>query len=140
MGVITVVTTDIRPLLGYKARRLDTGGTVIVGEAVYIASDGDVEAADSDAQSTTRACGIVIACPEGALTIGAGYPVDVCVFGPVTGFTDMTQGAIVYVAATAGDMTTTIQTDPKFNQEVGYAESDVTIFVSPGSILPPVGA
>jgi len=140
MADITVVTTDIRPLVSYVSRRLDTGGTVAVGEAVYIDSNGAVIVADADTQAYTHARGIVIACPDGALTIGSGNPVDVCVFGPVTGFTGMTQGAVVYVSSTDGNMTHTIPATPDYDHAIGYAESDVTIFVNPSSVLPPIGS
>ena len=140
MAEISVVATDVRPLVGYKARRFDAGGTVVAGEAVYIDASGDVQRADADTQALTKAVGIVLADGKGQLSFATGDRVDVCLFGPVTGYESMTPGAVVYVSGTAGDMTTTIHTGPEFNQAVGYAESAETIFVFPSPLLPPVGA
>lgn len=134
MAAITTTAADIRPLHPAAViRRYNAGGTVTPGQAVYIASDGDVEAADGDAEASALAIGIVVGVgAAGAVSAAAGDRVDVCVFGPVTGFSGMTPGALVYVSVTAGAMDhTPSATTGDFNFVIGYAESATTIFVSP---------
>ena len=57
MGAITVTAADVRPLPGAIVRRFDAGGSLTPGQAVYIADDGDVEAADADAEASSQARG-----------------------------------------------------------------------------------
>lgn len=132
MAAITVTAADVRPLNGAVVRRYNAGATVTPGDAVYIASDGDVEEADADAEASTMAIGIVIADGTGAVSFAAGTRVDVVVFGPVTGFSSMTPGGNVYVSVTAGALDQTAPTaSGDFVNAIGYAESASTIFVNP---------
>jgi hypothetical protein len=135
MAAITTTAADIRPLHPAAViRRYNAGGTVTPGQAVYIASDGDVEAADADAEASALAIGIVCGVgAAGALSAAAGDRVDVCVFGPVTGFASMTPGAPVYASVTAGamDHTPPAGASGDFRHSIGYAESATTIFVNP---------
>ena len=102
MADVTVTAADVRPLNGAVVRRFDAGGTLAIGNAVYIAGDGDVEAADGSAVGTVWAIGIVVATPDGGTAVSAGERADVVVSGPVAGFSSLTPGALGYVSDTAG--------------------------------------
>ena len=52
---------DVKPLPGALCRRFDCGGTVLAGQSVYVAADGDVEAADAVTFAHTNAIGIAVA-------------------------------------------------------------------------------
>jgi len=102
MSDLTVTAADVRPLPGAVVMRFDAGGTITPGQVVYIASDGDVEAADADAAASAIVAGIVVAGPNGKTSFSAGERVDVVVLGPVTGFSGMTPGGHAFVSTTAG--------------------------------------
>lgn len=139
MAAIDVTAALVRPLNGAVIRRYNAGGTVTPGQAVYIASDGDVEAADADAVGSSQARGVVIADGSGSTSFAAGDRVDVVVFGPVTGFTGATPGAVAYVSPTAGALDHTASaTAGDFNFIAGYFESAVTFFVQPQQEVPTV--
>ncbi len=125
---LTVTAANVRPLEGADVQRYDAGGTLTVGNSVYVASDGDVEATDSDALSTAWSIGIVVSGPKGATSISAGDPVDVVVSGPVAGFSSLTPGALGYVSASAGAINDTAGTKSCI---VGYACSKTEFFVRP---------
>lgn len=139
MAAFAGTAADIRPLPPVaQMRRFNAGGALTVGQAVYLASDGDVEAADADGQATAQAVGIVVAVgAAGATTAAAGDRVDVCVFGPVTGYSSLTPGGVAYVSPTAGSMDQTASaTSGDYNFIIGYAESATTVFVSPQLAVP----
>lgn len=137
MAAITTTAADVRPLNGAVIRRFNAGGTVTPGQAVYIASDGDVEAADGDAVASAQAIGIAISDGTGATSFAAGTRVDVCTHGPVTGFASMTPGGVVYASVTAGALDQTASaTTGDFNFIIGRAESAATIYVNPSNEIP----
>ena len=111
------------------------------GQAVYIASDGDVEAADADAEASSQARGIVVADSDGGTSFSANDKVDVVVLGPVGGFSSMSEGEPIYVSTTAGSVD---QTAPAATGDypfvVGYAESTAVVFVMPQAAAPTVNA
>ena len=124
---ISLTVAKIRPLPGALVRRFDAGGTLTPGQAVYIASDGDVEPADGSAVATLLGTnGIVVSGSQGKVSYAAGDRVDVVVHGPVTGYSGMTPGAPLYVHDTAGVISEVAGTKKFF---IGYAESAVTAFV-----------
>jgi hypothetical protein len=125
---LTVTAANVRPLHGAIVRRFDAGGSMNVGDCVYIAADGDVEVTDADSISTTWLVGLVVGTPSGATAIVAGNAVDVVVYGPVAGFSSLTPGALGYVSGTAGAINDTVGTKDAI---VGYAESDEIFFVRP---------
>lgn len=127
---ISLTVAKIRPLPGALVRSYDAGGTLTPGQAVYVASDGDVEAADGSAVSTLLGtAGIVVGGGSvGKSSFAAGDRVDVVVLGPVTGYSSMTPGAPLYVHDTAGIISEVTGTKKFF---IGYAESAVTVFVRP---------
>jgi len=137
MADVTVTAGDVRPLPGYLSQRFDAGGTIYTGQSVYIASDGDVEQSDADAGSLeAQSVGIMIADNTGATIATSGDRVDVAVFGPVTGFSSMTPGALVFASTTAGGM---VQGTPDVGSHVvpvGIAFNANTIFVNPSRTAP----
>jgi len=141
MAAITVTAADVRPLPGSIVRRFDAGGSLTAGQAVYIASDGDVEAADADAEASSQARGIVCADCDGGTSYSANDKVDVVVLGPVGGFSSMAEGEPVYVSTTAGSVD---QTAPASSGDypfvVGYAESTAILFVMPQAAAPTVNS
>lgn len=105
MANLTVTAADVRPLPGAKIVRMQAGGTVSVGAAVYVVSDGDVEHTAGGSLSTVLpALGIVCAALDGDTSGASGEWVDVVTAGRVTGFSGMTPGDIAYVSNTAGKL------------------------------------
>lgn len=128
MSAITVTAGDVRPLNGAVVRQYDAGGSISVGDAVYLASDGDVEKAIGTGTPMHMAIGVAVAGSGGGTTIASGDAVDVVVHGPVTGGASMTPGSQVYVSNTAGSWDTAVGTK---DMRLGYAESAATLFVQP---------
>lgn len=140
MAAITVTAADVRPpnLVQTIIRRFTAGGTVNVGDIVYVAADGDVEQADADAVGSAQAIGIIVAIGGTSQTAGvAGDEVDVCVFGPLNWGSGMTPGGVVYASPTAGagDQTASA-TAGDFNVIVGRALTATMIFINPQLIVP----
>jgi large exoprotein involved in heme utilization and adhesion len=105
MADIAFTAASIRPLVGSITKPYPAGGAGGVGDAVYVASDGDVEVADADGAATAQAIGIVTAVGnQGKLTFAAGDMVDVTLWGPVAGWTGATPGDLAYVSVTAGNV------------------------------------
>ena len=132
MSDVTVTAADVRPLPGAIVRRYDAGDTVTPGQAVYLASDGDVEAADADAEASARAIGIAVAGPDGKVSFAAGDRVDVVTHGPVAGFSSLTPGGLMYSSVTAGSLADAAATASNdYIWVIGYAEAATTVYVSP---------
>lgn len=118
-------------------RDFTAGGAGNLGDCVYIASDGDVEVTDANAEATTRAVGIVVAVDDmlGATSFVAGDVVTVAISGPVYGFSSLTPNAKQWVSETAGEIT---ETEPSgagtFSYIVGYAESASVLIVQPSGV------
>src|SRR4051794_28819353 len=106
MADITVSASKVRPLNGAIIRRMDAGGTLSVGDAVYVDSNGKVQRADASTLANAQARGLVIAVgTAGATGAVSGDVVDVVTHGPVeVGASSLTNGAAVYVSTTAGAM------------------------------------
>lgn len=141
MAAITVTAADVRPpnLTQTIIRRFTAGGTVNVGDVVYVAADGDVEQADADAQASAQAIGIAVSVNGTTQTAAAaGDEVDVCVFGPLNWGASMTPGSVVYVSVTAGkgDHTAVAGASGDFSFVVGRALTATTIFVNPQVTVP----
>ena len=130
MTVVTVTAVECRhlPFNGSVVRRYLAGGTVNVGDAVYIAADGDVEQADGSVAGTAFGIGIVVAGDDSTTSIAAGKPASVCVFGPVTGFSGATPGTKGWISDTAGKVDDAAGTSA---HELGYFESATIFFVNP---------
>ena len=131
MSSVTVTAADVRPLPGAIVRRFEAGATMTPGDLVYVASDAQVELADIDGAASAQAIGIVVAGPQGKASFVATEWVDVVVFGPVTGFSSLTPGALYYGSVTAGDIETAAPAGSSgdYLWIVGFAESATTLFV-----------
>ena len=135
---ISVNATDVRPLPGYQSVRIDAGGSLYAGQAVYIGSDGDVVAADADGSLSAMVLGIVIADNDGGTLFTDGDVVDVVYHGRVTGYASMTPGLPVYASTLAGQMQqaeTFVTGD--YISEVGIAVTATEILVMPVRHLGP---
>jgi hypothetical protein len=109
------------------------GGTITIGDLVYIAADGDWERADGNVAGgeTSRAVGIAVESYDGETTITSTNPVSVCVFGPVSGYISLTGGANYYVSDNVGKIADAVGT---FDRIIGYGmelAGEVCIFVFP---------
>lgn len=131
MGDVTITASDVRPLPGALCRRFDAGGAVYMGEAVYVASDGDVERADSDGSLSAQAIGIAVATPDGDTVVADGDPVDVCWLGPVAGYSSLTEGTPVYISGTAGQMTQDDVGAGTYEFIMGHPDGETVILVRP---------
>ena len=130
---ISMTSTDVRPLPGYKSVRIDAGGTIYAGEACYIGSDGDILRSDADAGSLSAVVlGIVVADNDGGTVFVDGDVVDVVYSGRVTGYASMTPGLVVFASTLAGQMqTATTFATSDYITEVGIAVSASIILVNP---------
>lgn len=142
MADISITAANVRPLKGAIIRRFKAGGTVGVGQVVYVVSDGDVELADADlSEAAAQGRGIVVGVGvAGETSASVGQMVDVVTHGPVAlGTAGLTDGAVVYVSPTAGAMD---QTKPATSGDypfvIGWAEGDETLYVQPQVIVPTV--
>ena len=124
MGDITRTKANVRPLDGAIIRRGEAGGTIQAGELVYLNGTSGYDACDGNAASTAAARGVMVS-PEDAVD---GDQIDVCVFGPVEGYTGMTPGALHYVSDATGEVSTTAGSNSKI---VGWAASATVLFVNP---------
>lgn len=131
MADIAFTAAQIKPLTfnGAVLRNFTAGGTITVGHLVYVAADGHVEEADANAGTPAeQAIGIAVESYDGETTITAGNPVTVCVFGPVSGYSGMTPGDILWVSDTVGRIADAAAT---FDRIIGRAESAGVVFVDP---------
>lgn len=118
----------------------DLGGAATIGNAVYMASDDDIEEADANAAASAKAIGILVGLgveTPGTTVGAAGDRGTVCVFGLVYGFSSLTPGALLYVSATTGEITHTAPTGAgSWTYAIGYAWDATTVFVQPGLVAP----
>ena len=138
MADSTVTPLKVRPLGNAQVRRKTLGGPATAGNAVYIAPDGDAEAARANAVPTAQARGLVISNGNGSTGFVAGERVDVVTAGPVSGFSGLTPGAAVWVSKdNAGGVTQTVPTGAGNTVfALGYAESAEVVYVQPQSGVP----
>lgn len=131
MADITNAASGVRPLPNYISRRFDAGGSIYVGQPVYVAADGDVEMADAGGTLTGQAIGMAIADNDGGTLAVAGDRVDVLLFGAVTGFSSLTPGLKMFVSATAGGLTQDVPAVGSLVCDFGIALDASTILVNP---------
>ena len=130
MGDITRTKANVRPLAGSIIRKGTAGGTIEAGEAVYLNGTSGWAVTDSDAAATALARGIMVS-PEDA---ASGDTIDICVFGPVEGYSAMTPGALHYISPNTGEIATTAGTKSMI---IGWAETATILFVSPSMAADP---
>jgi hypothetical protein len=132
MSVVAFEAAEIRALThnGAITRPMTAGGTITVGHLVYNNGTANtVVRADADAsQAASAAIGIAVESYNGETTIVSGDPVTVCVYGPVSGFSGATPGALGWVSDTVGRLDTAAGT---YDRIMGYFESASVFFVSP---------
>lgn len=128
MADVTMTAADARPLPGCIVERYDAGGSLAAGDAVYMATDGDVEEADANAAGTTYTIGIVVAGPDGLVSFSAGDAVDVVTWGRVAGFSGATPGDMLYQSDTAGALADAAGST---SHKVGRARSATVVFICP---------
>ena len=133
MTDLTVVAADVRPLPRAVISRFTAGGSINVGDAVYISGNKAVSQADGSSFATSVAIGVLVAVGEEAAssTIAAsGDPVDVCVFGRCAGFTT-SAGTAYFVDDDAGVIADGVGTK---DCVVGIGEGSGVLFVRPQQI------
>lgn len=119
------------------------GGAVTIGNAVYVAADGDIEAARANAAATSLAIGLLVQITSHEIpgdTVGAaGDKGTVVIDGAVycSGW-GLTPGAIYYLSsATAGVITATAPTGAgTWTRVIGYAWDADTLIILPGAVAP----
>lgn len=133
MADVTVTAADVRPLPGAVVRRFGAGGALNAGDAVYVAADGDVEAADADAAASARIIGLVVAGPDGKTAYVAGDRVDVVVFGPVAGFSSLAEENLLFASINAGALADTAPAGASgdYVWVAGWPVSPVIAFINP---------
>ena len=138
MADITFTASDVRPLPGYRSRRIESGDTIYTGEGVYIDSNGDGKSTAAGDSLTACAYGICAAVQvDGGGTVAAdGVMMDVVYSGAVTGFSSMTPGLPVFVSATAGLLTQDTPAAGSYVFMIGIAESASIILVNPSYATP----
>jgi hypothetical protein len=112
----------VKPLEGATIRRYTAGSTIEAGEAVAMASDGQVDPADTSSMTLANVLGISL---QDAV---ANDRIDVVVHGPVVCMTGATVGGKVYATDTAGEPSHTAGTKTCL---IGIAESATILFVRP---------
>jgi hypothetical protein len=104
MANITEVPAEIRALTSHGAVVVPgtAGATVSIGDVVYQAADGDWEEADANVVGLQTALGVAVQSYDGESTVAAGNALSVCMMGPVSGYTDITPGALYYLSNDVG--------------------------------------
>lgn len=130
---VTVTAKSVRPLPGAITRRFTPAATMTAGMCVYITSGGKIGKAIASASGTYRGRGVVVADSDGSTSFGTSDKVDVCVFGPLAGFSSLAEGTPHYVdASTAGKITGTAPTaSGTYAYAIGEAESTSVLFIQP---------
>ena len=123
MSAVTRTKANVRPLTGAIIRRGEAGDTIQAGELVYLNGTSGWAPANGGAAATAKCRGLMVS-PEDAVD---GDQIDVCVYGPVEGYSGMTPGAQYFVSDTAGEVDTATGTKTKI---VGHAESATVLFVN----------
>ena len=135
MTDLVVTAAEVRPLKeqGAETMKMLAGGTMAVGDAVYLSAAGTVSAADASGFAGSCAIGVLVAVQPGAasaVAAAAGDYVDVCWTGPVSGYT-ATYGTLYYVDDDAGVLSDTAGTKDCI---VGIGIDTNTLMVRPRQI------
>ena len=129
MSAITVTAADVRPLAGAIIERFAAGGSVNVGDVVYVSGNDTVKQASGTLLAMALTPGICVATNASGGTLAAsGDYVDVVLAGRVTGFASMTAGSLYFVSDTDGKLDTAVGTQDTM---VGFAVNASTVFVRP---------
>lgn len=122
---------------GARVLWYQTGEDVILGQGVYLDASNLAWRAKADSSAHARAVGIATQADNfsGETTVKSGNWVGVTVFGPVNGFSGLSQGQVGWVGVTAGQIVDTAPTSA-YQFQVGHAVDDQTFFVDPGTSSP----
>ena len=134
MSDITVTAADVRPLHPFLTARKRCGGSVNVGDSVYIDSSGYVQqtSAGTDTIGTSMCYGVVVAVNTTGGTVAAsGDYCDVVIYGRVTGFSSLTANQLLWVSTGAGKIANAQASSNHYNFCVGQTEDSTTILVRP---------
>lgn len=128
-----------------QTRHATAGESLSMGQLVALKdSDGRVYKADADDSELSRAIGIVVEVYEllgSDTTAEAGDAVTVCTYGPVGGFSSLSEGSYGYVSGTAGSIEDTDPGDADtYSFIVGYCETSTIFFVNIGISTPAYGS
>lgn len=139
MADIAINKTMVRPLNNAIIRRFEAAAVMDIGTVVYIDTNGKVNKAQATTAAAAQARGIVVGVgATGKSTCAIGDALDVVTHGPVElGVTGLTDGSALYVSATAGLMDQTAPaTAGQFKYVIGYAHSDMGIYVQGQMVVP----
>ena len=135
MADITVTAADVRPLHPFLTARKRCGGSVNVGDSVYINSSGYVQqtSAGTDTIGTATTYGVVVAvnATGGGTVAASGDFCDVVIYGRVTGFSSLTANQLLWVSTSAGRIANDQAGGTYYNFCVGQTEDSTTILVRP---------
>jgi len=118
------------------------GGTVNLGDCVYLDDNNQVQQAIGSSSKAGHAYGIVTGLQNqyGETSVGLGGWCSVTVSGPVFGFIgspDFIDGQMLYVSKTvAGGLDTAAPSGGVYDFIVGNAQAANTLFVRPGQTTP----
>lgn len=115
-----------------------TGEAMDLLSVIYLDGSNLAWKAKSDTSAHASAVGIAALADNfyGEKAIASGGWVGVCIYGPVQGFSAMSQGQVGWVGATAGQLVDTAPTGGAYQFQVGHAVDSETFFVDPGTASP----
>lgn len=123
MAALTIKADGLKPQDASLIIPAEAGSALtLTTPAVTVASDGQW---DKTSGASGVAHGLVVSIANKTNTAAAGDTIGVCVMGVVGGFTGLTPGAEVFLAATAGTL------DDAGTVSVGYALTTETIMFLP---------
>lgn len=108
MTAVAVTSANVRALTSHGAVVIPgrAGATVTIGYLVTQEADGDWIHADANAVGSQTVMGVAVETFDGEDTVIDGNALSVCVFGPVSGFTSLDEGALYYLSDTVGRLDT----------------------------------
>lgn len=125
---------DVKPLPGALCRRFKCASAVFSGQAVYINSSGSIAPADAVTFAHVVSPGIAVADNTGGTAFAAGDMIDVCVFGPLAGFSGAAEGSFAFPSeSTVGLLMDAIASSGNYCHIVGQMHAATILFVNPFS-------
>lgn len=123
---------------GARVLWYQTGEAIMLGQAVYLDANNLAWRAKSDSTAHAHAVGVATQADNnsGEVTTAVNGWVGVAVFGPVNGFSGLSQGQVGWVGATAGQIVDTAPSGGAWDFQLGHAVDDQTFFVDPGTSSP----
>lgn len=125
MTDMAVVSNSVRALTEYGALVVPgvAAATLTVGYLVYQDSNGKWTHADANVSATVAlVTGVLVQTFDGEDTVAAGQACSVCIFGPVSGFTALTAGAMYYLSDAVGRLADAFAGAGSFKKIVGVGQ------------------